>query len=158
MQKGKLIAAEEMNKGGIDKDVFMDFFKASGGIVVTLLMSLIFLLSVMSQASASIFLSFWLEQGSGVSAGIRLLSQAREISSLSGMGILLFFLRHGNSLLLSQAWEFSSSFSGMEILFFFLRRGNCLLLSQAWEFSSFSSIGILLFFLRHRNSPLLSQA
>lgn len=62
---GKLIAREEVQKGGIDLRAVLDFMKAAGGYCVSTVVLIIFLLTVISLNASSVILSYWLSQGSG---------------------------------------------------------------------------------------------
>ena len=56
-----------MKQGDLGAQVYLDYMKAAGGYCVSILVFLTFLLSIASQNSSSIFLTYWLNQGSGVS-------------------------------------------------------------------------------------------
>ena len=56
-----------MNEGKLGAKVVLGYMKAAGGYCLSFLVFLVFLLSIASQNSATVFLSYWLGQGSGVS-------------------------------------------------------------------------------------------
>ncbi|PVD18522.1 hypothetical protein C0Q70_21071 [Pomacea canaliculata] len=62
---GKLTITEEPMKGAVDKAVILSYIKASGGYCVAFVVLLAFFLTVASQNAANLFLTHWLNQGSG---------------------------------------------------------------------------------------------
>lgn len=67
---GKLTITEEPMKGAVDKAVILSYIKASGGYCVAFVVLLAFFLTVASQNAANLFLTHWLNQGSGVCGSI----------------------------------------------------------------------------------------
>ncbi|XP_076436012.1 ATP-binding cassette sub-family C member 5-like [Babylonia areolata] len=88
--KGKLIAEEDAGKGGVDRDVFLSYMRAAGGYCVSLLVFLVFLVSIGCQNSASLFLSFWLGQGSG-NTTIQVDNQTRISDSVTDHPLLFTY-------------------------------------------------------------------
>ena len=55
-----------MKLGDLGAKVYLGYMKAAGGYCVSFQVFLLFFLSIASQNSSSIFLTYWLNQGSGV--------------------------------------------------------------------------------------------
>ena len=63
---GKLIVAEERKEGKVGWSVYSAYMKAAGGYVISTLVIITFILSIGAQTMTNWWLSYWLNQGSGV--------------------------------------------------------------------------------------------
>ena len=66
----KIIEAEENSKGAVSWKSYIHYFQAAGGVVFCIIVLLTFSLPVACSAFANFWLSYWLNQGNGVSTWI----------------------------------------------------------------------------------------
>ncbi|CAG2210271.1 ABCC5 [Mytilus edulis] len=62
---GKLMVAEEMGKGKVTFRTYWDYIQAAGGVLISCLAVLMFILNIGIQTGSSWWLSYWLDQGGG---------------------------------------------------------------------------------------------
>ena len=64
------MVAEERKEGKVGWSVYSAYLKAAGGYIISFLVILMFILSIGAQTMTQWWLSYWLNQGSGVSVGV----------------------------------------------------------------------------------------
>ena len=64
---GQLTKAEELEQGAVGMSTFVGYMKAAGGVCVVTVVFFLVLLAVSTQAFSNYWLSYWINQGSGVS-------------------------------------------------------------------------------------------
>ncbi|XP_052058941.1 ATP-binding cassette sub-family C member 5-like [Mytilus californianus] len=62
---GKMMVAEEMGKGKVTFRTYWDYIQAAGGVIISGLAVLMFVLNTGIQSGSSWWLSYWLDQGGG---------------------------------------------------------------------------------------------
>jgi hypothetical protein len=68
ISEGKLIKAEETNKGKVTFHTYRYYIQAAGGVIVSAFVVLIYIISIAVSTGTSWWLSYWLQQGGGVSS------------------------------------------------------------------------------------------
>uniref|UniRef100_A0A8C3TI31 ATP-binding cassette sub-family C member 5 n=1 Tax=Chelydra serpentina TaxID=8475 RepID=A0A8C3TI31_CHESE len=74
----QLVRKEEKQEGSVTWKTYHAYIKASGGFILSSFVVLLFILMIGCSAFSNWWLSFWLEQGSGVSTNCSLLSNETE--------------------------------------------------------------------------------
>ena len=62
-----MIVAEEKKEGRVGWPVYSAYMKAAGGYVISIFVIFTFFIAIAAQSFATWWLSYWLDQGSGVS-------------------------------------------------------------------------------------------
>lgn len=65
--EGRLIVAEETSKGKVTFRTYGVYMKAAGGFIISGLVLLVYVISIGVGTGTSWWLSYWLQQGGGVS-------------------------------------------------------------------------------------------
>lgn len=67
--EGRLIVAEETSTGKVNFRTYGNYMQAAGGFFISGLVLLVYILSIGVSTGTSWWLSYWLQQGGGVSTG-----------------------------------------------------------------------------------------
>ena len=83
------MVAEEIGKGQVTFRTYWDYIQAAGGIIISGCTILMFILNIGIQTASSWWLSYWLDQGGGVSLWmIRARNRISNIGALTRQKIL----------------------------------------------------------------------
>ena len=66
------MVTEEIGQGQVTSKTYWDYVKAAGGVFVSSIVIIMFILNIGVQTASSWWLSYWLDQGGGVSSYLRL--------------------------------------------------------------------------------------